>query len=167
MTSLLLQLALAATFGAEAPTFEPVPDDGRVAINPNLAIGDCVGGADQLSLSSGVTVERSGTMVGSHEVQAVTGSPECYGYVPELAHYCISVPPGGGTYTIEITAAESTDTILALVSADRTFSACDDDGGNGLLSRIEARLEAGTYLLWVGTYSAQVSGSYRLTASVR
>lgn len=53
------------------------------------------------------------------------------------------------------------DPTLVLVAADGAVY-CDDDGGQGLNSRIEGSFPAGTYRVFVGSYRAGQSATYRL-----
>ncbi len=68
--------------------------------------------------------------------------------------------PAGTRVTLEATIA-SFDTYFYLLDADCNELAQDDDGGNGLLSRLEYTLpEDGTYMLVVTSYANEVTGSY-------
>jgi len=71
-----------------------------------------------------------------------------------------------GYYSFEVTSS-SIDTVMALVPAGHGSGASfyDDDSGSGLLSKVSGRLSAGTYLLYVGSYSPGERANYRLYAS--
>jgi len=64
---------------------------------------------------------------------------------------------GEDFYVIEVIdpAEEGLDTIMDLYTQDGTVVTSDDDGGEGVLSRILERLEAGTYYLRIAGFSGQ------------
>ena len=57
------------------------------------------------------------------------------------------------------------DTYLLLQDATGQYVAEDDDGGTNLNSRIAGSFQAGTYTIWVTSFSAGETGSYTLSVS--
>lgn len=77
---------------------------------------------------------------------------------------------GGSVYTFDMVGAGDTpvsDTYLRLLDSSGAELASDDDGGEGLFSRIEtfAPRSSGTYYLSAGSYADSGSGGYVLSMS--
>lgn len=83
----------------------------------------------------------------------------CRGYFSGTPEHVITVRRDVDYLRLE-TEAEG-DPTLVLVASDGSVY-CDDDGGNGLNSRIEGSFPSGTYRVFVGSYRAGQSATYRL-----
>ena len=71
----------------------------------------------------------------------------------------------GAWVTIDLTSS-STDTFLTLLGEDGQSIEDDDDGGQGVDSRITRQLDAGTYYLEASTYRGRATGSYEIHVSM-
>jgi len=96
--------------------------------------------ADLLTLPSDATGE------------VAPGNPDVYTFV-------LASP---ATILCETYGAEEGDTTLCLLGADGETIACDDDGGSGLWSSLDAELAAGTYYLRVELYAGKDPAAYHL-----
>ena len=71
--------------------------------------------------------------------------------------FSFNVPTGGGLVTIQtdegLDPSDPVDSILRLFDDNGQELAFDDDGGNGLFSRLEASLDAGTYFAGVSGFA--------------
>lgn len=75
----------------------------------------------------------------------------CYGYIANAPDYQITYTPG--SYSLYIGVQADTDTTLIINGPDGQWY-CDDDGGEGLNPLYTfTSPQAGTYDIWVGTYS--------------
>ena len=79
--------------------------------------------------------------------------------------YTLEVVEGSEQVTLNLTAAY--DTYLALYDMECNLIQLDDDGGNGLNSRIIQQLAPGSYLVGTSSYSVLGAGNFTLTASCR
>lgn len=162
---LLASLAIVASLGAAAAAVAPEADDARIAVNPNLSAGHCTLGGELVRTRPGmVAVTVAGSMTGSLAANDASPNPDfwCSGYVEPEPHYCIDVDRAGW-FIFHITQAGGVDTVLVLRDEYGVNVGCDDDGGSGLMSRMEVWLEPGNYSLFVGTYSQGYSGTYTMT----
>jgi len=91
------------------------------------------------------------------------GLPQsCRGYYAGTPEHVLDVPRDVEYLRLE---TDSTgDPTLMLVAADGTVY-CDDDGGEGLNSRIEGSFPPGQYRVYVGSYQSGTSHRYRLLIS--
>ena len=82
-------------------------------------------------------------------------------------YYTLEVPEGSEQVTIDLTAAY--DTYLALYDENCVLLALNDDGGDGLNSRIDLLLEPGTYLVGSSSYSTTgaAAGEFTMSANCR
>ncbi|MFT4704996.1 MAG: hypothetical protein ACI81R_002704 [Bradymonadia bacterium] len=140
--------------------------DGWLAIDPNLPLRACESTESEVinfGQSAAGAMQYSGAISpGDVEGTQRFGS-YCVGYYADGAsHFCFEVA-SETTLVLELTESD-TDTTLAIRGAE-DFVQCDDDGGNGLLSRIETTLSPGQYLVHVGTFSRQVTGRFTLQAA--
>ena len=141
--------------------------DERLAIDPNLPLRACddSGGQPLLFGSLGGTAaESSGTIVpGSAEGTQLFGN-YCVGYYDEAqAHFCFDITEPR-TVVLEVSQANA-DTTLALVGGEGALW-CDDDGGDGLLSRLEVPLSPGQYVVHVGTFGREIASDFTLQATL-
>ena len=79
--------------------------------------------------------------------------------------YTLEVVEGSEQVTLNLTAAY--DTYLALYDMECNLIQLDDDGGDGLNSRITQQLVPGSYLVGASSFSVNGAGNFTLTASCR
>lgn len=156
--------ALAASVALGVTVLPPAPP--AEAIDPTLTLTACDSGDPIPMPLAGAVVRRNGTMHGRIDGFASFGS-YCTGFYPEEAHYCLRVGQPGTAVDLELVDGGGVDTTLALVPADaaddpNVHPFCDDDGGNGLLSRLQVTLDAGVYAIYVGTFGSDVSSTFAL-----
>ncbi len=164
MASVALAFVGAAASAAVDVGTGPAVIDERVAVNPNLGTGACTLGGETIRVSFGMLESQvTGAMTGSLSANQdqPPSSLYCSGYVPPEPQYCVSVQRAG-YYVFHVVAGGGVDTVLVMRDAEGTNNACDDDGGTGLLSRLEVWLEPGSYSLYVGTFSQGVSATYQM-----
>jgi hypothetical protein len=77
--------------------------------------------------------------------------------------YTLEVVEGSEQVTLNLTAAY--DTYLALYDMECNLIQLNDDGGEGLNSRITQLLEPGSYLVGTSSFSVNGAGNFTLTAS--
>jgi len=77
--------------------------------------------------------------------------------------YTLEVVEGSEQVTLNLTAAY--DTYLALYDMECNLIQLDDDGGDGLNSRITQQLDPGSYLVGTSSFSVAGAGNFTLTAS--
>ena len=149
------------TLSCEPPLAE------ELAFNPNIGFESCTGGLQSLSLNPTMGQRTyTGTFYGATYGYDMFGD-YCTGYFQQEAQFCVTVRTAG-TYDLHVTDGDNIDTTLALIGTDDGSMVCDDDGGYGLLSRLNRYIEAGTYLLYVGSYSQGNGGSFQIdVAAVR
>lgn len=136
---------------------EPTPPAvNQLAISPNISIGTCADG-QPLNVGGG-SQQVQGRLEGRVSGEAVFGN-YCTGFYEERAHYCFVVPPGGAQVSLELLSAD-VDTTLAVYNDDLEWPLCDDDGGSGLLSRIDQHFDAGTYRVHVGSFSPNQTSDF-------
>lgn len=157
----LLVAALAVVGG----TSSGPPDaaaDGRLAINPNISVGDCPGGAaiDVAPTMGDRTL--TGTLAGEQPGDALFES-YCVGYYRPNAQFCVAVPSPGGYYTFTVTDAGGVDATMGLSGGAYEVPACDDDSAGNLLPKLVQWLEPGEYRLWVGSFSEGASARFTMT----
>lgn len=106
--------------------------------------------AATLSLAPGFDPEqgRFALTIGGDAQPSDTGGAFCTGHYTNAPS--VELTWAGGPLTL-FTEAE-TDTTLAVNLPDGSW-ACDDDGAENALSRLDLTGEAGVYDIWVGTYS--------------
>ena len=169
LAALVAAALVPGTSHADPPDAPVVLEDHAelLAFNSNISIGSCSGGQDSIVVSPSMSSRQyRGDFVGELYGYDFFGT-WCTGYVPPTPQYCVRVPDGGGNFVFEITDAGGVDTIMAL-SADNPldYLYCDDDGaGYALLSRIDTWLDGGEYLLYIGSYSQNNSGTFTLEVS--
>ncbi len=157
-------VSLIALAGAP-PTAVERPEEGRVALDPYLPLTrDCNRGL-RLRYISGI-LQASGDMQGELDASERFngGQRSCSGFVPELPQFCVHLPVAG-TYSFAVSDSGGVDSVLVLVDSDDLVSSCDDDSNGGLRPRATAELEAGTYYVYVGTFSRGSSGVFDLTVT--
>lgn len=156
--AIALGVPLLSGAGPAPPDSTPV--DARLAIESRLLLAGCDA---ELSLSlppSGSVLRQTGRVVGTIEGMQAFGD-YCTGYFVEEAFACFRVPAGGARVELEIIDGGGADTTLAIW--DRSdWLRCDDDGGSGLLSRLDVSLDAGVYYVYVGTFSRQVTSAFEV-----
>lgn len=139
-------------------------EDVRVALNPNISIGSCSGAGQAIEASSGMTtVSVSGAFYGDLSANAQFSHPDyyyCNGYVPPEPQLCMHVGGAGAALRVEVTASQGYDTVMVITGTNDDFLLCDDDGGYDLRSRIDHFFEPGDYLIYIGSYSQGVGGSF-------
>jgi len=149
-----------------SPVADVAASSDELALNPNISLVGCSGtGVSVTDAPPFANRTVTGSFVGT--VSAYELGPRdlyCAGYVPTESQVCISVPPGGGMYDIEVTDAEMVDSVLLIVGPDGRVD-CDDDGGMHLLSRIYTHFTEGEYHVYVGTYSQGLSGNFVMTVA--
>lgn len=148
-------LAAAGPVGPDAP-----PTDDRLAIETRLSLAGCDQGLSLALPAVGGTTSARGTVTGVSEGQQLFGS-YCTGYFVDAAFACFRVPDGGARVDLEIVDGGGTDTTLAIWDADELLR-CDDDGGTGLLSRLDVTLDGGVYYVYVGTFSRQATSDFEI-----
>ena len=135
------------------------------AIDPSLTLSVCQSGAPLRLPSRGGSVRVTGEMHGQVEGGELF-SGYCAGHYADEAHFCVEVRHDGTALALELTDGGGHDTTLALVpgspGAEGDDAMCDDDGGQGLLSRLEVTLDAGVYAIYVGTFGPDVSSTFAL-----
>lgn len=135
------------------------------AIDPSLTLSVCQSGAPLRLPGRGGSVRVTGEMRGQIEGGELFSS-YCAGHYLEEAHFCVEVRHDGTALTLELIDGGGHDTTLALVpgspGADGDDVLCDDDGGQGLLSRLEVTLDVGVYAIYVGTFGPDVSSTFAL-----
>ena len=91
---------------------------------------------------------------------AQLGLPEsCRGFFAGTPEHVIEVSRDMDYLRLETDSDE--DPTLVVVASDGAVY-CDDDGGEGLNSRIEGSFPSGTYRVFVGSYRQGTSATYRL-----
>ncbi|HJL18916.1 MAG TPA: hypothetical protein RMH99_24850 [Sandaracinaceae bacterium LLY-WYZ-13_1] len=83
----------------------------------------------------------------------------CRGYYAGSPEHVLRVRRGVSYLRLETDSQD--DPTLVVVASDGSVW-CDDDGGEGLNSRIEGTFPAGTYRIFVGSYRPRSSARYRL-----
>ncbi|MBX3273906.1 MAG: hypothetical protein KF729_26845 [Sandaracinaceae bacterium] len=86
----------------------------------------------------------------------------CRGFYAGTPEHLLQVRRGVDYLRLE-TDAEGDPTLMLVASDGAVY--CDDDGGEGLNSRIEGSFPPGTYRVYVGSYRAGESARYRLLVS--
>lgn len=99
--------------------------------------------------------QAEGNMPGTQ--MGIPGS--CRGYFSGSPEHVLTVPRGLDFLRLE-TDGQGDPTLVVVASDGSVY--CDDDGGEGLNSRIEGSFPAGTYRIYVGSYRANEAVPYRL-----
>ncbi len=158
MWPLVTALANAALAFSSVADAEPP----GLAINPNISIGSCNGGRP-IDVRSGMSAQTyTGTLRGEIPGEEAFGV-YCTGYYVVEPHFCFVVPSSGAYLSFEITEGGGIDTTLAIANEDLEWPICDDDGGQGLLSRVNQWFEGGEYTVHLGSYGQHNSASFTLT----
>lgn len=111
------------------------------------------------SLASGFgAVTQSGQAGGN--VDASTHGDACAGYVGSNPDYAVTVT---GTVNAVFTAVSDVDTTLVITGPGGPY--CDDDSGGDMNPMVQGEFAAGTYNVYVGTYSEDEASSYTLTVT--
>lgn len=135
------------------PFCEPAPECGPTGVCPDLVLGSMLGRVAEGSVSRATPSEREDASCGSR------------GAGPEVEF--LWVAPAAGRYRISTEMPESGrgyDTVLSVRTGD-CFGPeliCDDDGGEGLLSRVELDLVEGQALFIVLESFRDEGGAYVL-----
>jgi hypothetical protein len=96
-------------------------------------------------------------------VEGSTIASSCRGYLPARPQHRI-VTNGLSPVRIFTMAAENADVTLAIVTPTRTVY-CDDDGGENMQAKLDLRLPAGTYDVYVGSFRASEQAAYSLVVT--
>lgn len=83
--------------------------------------------------------------------------PHCAGFIAGRPDHQITVT---SPLHLRMYVVSPRDTTLVVSGPSGLF--CDDDSAGGLSPEVVARLEPGTYSVWVGGYAPGVQGEYRL-----
>jgi hypothetical protein len=92
-------------------------------------------------------------------VQAEQLGPACRGYFPQRPQHRIQTS-GLAALRMFTLAEGNADVTLAIVGNGQVF--CDDDAGGSFQARLDLRLGAGSYDVFVGSYSESATSPYAL-----
>ena len=125
----------------------------------------CLGGSvsarasDRFVLGAGFTPDpQTGHGQTGGSTQASRFGPQCAGMIHDTPDHTLKVT---SALDLRFSVDSTTDSTLVVVGPAGVF--CDDDGGDQLDARIEARLTPGDYAVYVGHIDAP--GRYTLTLS--
>lgn len=130
-----------------ATTFPGEQGDYQLAVNP-AQTGSCT--EPRGTIGIGQTVSGTLTEAGSCLLNS--------GHFADIWQFTTATEV---TVTADLTSTAH-DSYLLLADSENLVIAADDDGGEGLNSRIIHTLAPGTYTLWASTYEPGVLGSYQL-----
>lgn len=130
--------------------------EGTSSASPSNAAASAGAESDRRTLSIGRTLEG---MAGG-PIDAATLGEGCVGWVPGEPQVVIEISE---PTAMAITVTSLLDTTLVVASADGRV-ACNDDT-IGLNPRIETTLTPGRHRVFVGTYDAARSGTFRIEAA--
>ena len=140
---------------------EEAADQGKEIVEPDLGVGKA-DVADRVAIKGRLVFGEEGAIAASF-----TKDFEFHGYTLEVFE--------SSTLTLEVTQKGSSrglDTTMFVYGPEKAgsfgeaFAHKDDDEGFGALSRLKGlKLDAGSYLVIIGTATATGRGNYRLMAS--
>lgn len=116
-----------------------------------------------VTLAPGFTPDpatATGNSGGARDASSV--SPGCNGWISETPDHVLVAT--GDFANLRVMAAANTagdDITMVIQKPDGTYL-CDDDGGDALDPTIDGAMPAGTYKIWVGSYSEGEHVSYKL-----
>jgi serine protease Do len=110
-----------------------------------------------------ITEGTSGAAAGN-DIDALQIDPRCRGHITGTPDHLFVA--GDDFSSLSIAARSDGDTTLVVRMPGGTFL-CDDDGGSSRNPMVQGRFPAGTYSIWVGSYSSDSNFSYRLGFSER
>ena len=115
-----------------------------------------------LTLAGAPTVERSYTTSVTGTVAASTVLTTCRGYMQSAPHLTLRL-----TAPQRVNIHTTSDLDLTMLVRDTSgVVRCDDDSGQGLNPMIDTVLAPGTYSVWVGSFTRNLSATFGLSASI-
>jgi len=116
-------------------------------------------GRVDLDTAHGGAFSHSGTAAGSVDAHTLTST--CRGYFAPAPSVTLDLHR---PRYVAITTVGTAD-LTAMVRDPHGVTTCDDDSGYGSNPRLASMLAAGTYQVWIGTYSQSQSSPYTLTVA--